>query len=124
MLAAGLHVGAPQKVSVALGLQRAIKESTPAAQQLVFGLVEPGLGAGRASIGYGSFGDFGAGFTVRGSVLRTFSKPRNVAPNQTFVGLEGAGHFFLFNVRAGAFRRTSTGTGSATLYTIDWGLLF
>ena len=122
MLAFGLHVGAPQKVSLALGAGR-WRESTGDAYDVVFGLVEPGLGAGRASVGYlRSRGNLNAGLAVRASALRTWGDPWSVEPNRSFVGVEGSAHVFFFNVRAGAFRRTTSADGRAVLFTIDGGL--
>ena len=118
----GLHVGAPQKVSLALGAGR-WRESTSDAYDVLFGLVEPGLGAGRASVGYlRSRGNLNTGLGVRASALRTWRDPWSVAPNQTFVGVEASAHVAVFVIRAGAFRRTTSATGSAFLFTIDGGL--
>ena len=118
----GLHIGAPQKVSLALGVGR-WRESTDDSNDGVFGLVEPGLGAGRASVGYlRSRGNLNAGLAIRASALRTWRDPWSVEPNRTDVGLEGSAHFAVFGVRAGAFRRTTSTTGGAFLFTIDGGL--
>ena len=118
----GLHVGAPQKVSLALGAGR-WRESTNDAYDVVFGLVEPGLGAGRASVGYlRSRGNLNAGLGVRASALRTWRDPWSVEPNRTFVGLEASAHALIFNIRAGAFRSTTSAEGRAVLFTIDAGL--
>jgi len=118
----GLHVGAPQKVSLALGAGR-WRESTNDDYDVVFGLVEPGLGAGRASVGYlRSRGNLNTGLALRASALRTWRDPWSVEPNRTFVGLEASAHAFFFNVRAGAFRRTTSAEGRAVLFTIDAGL--
>ena len=117
----GLHVGAPQKVSVALGVGR-WRESGDNFD-VVFGLVEPGLGAGRASVGYlRSRGNLAAGLGVRASALRTWRDPWSVEPNRTFVGLEASAHLFMFVVRGGAFRRTTAAAERSSLFTIDGGL--
>jgi hypothetical protein len=117
----GLHIGAPQKVSLALGVGR-WRESTDDSYNGVFGLVEPGLGAGRASVGYlRSRGNLNTGLAVRASALRTWRDPWSVPPNRTFVGLEASAHLFYFHFRGGAFRRTTA--GDAFLFTIDAGLL-
>src|SRR5829696_7312069 len=117
----GLHVGAPQKVSLALGAGR-WRESGDNYDG-VFGLVEPGLGAGRASVGYlRSRGNLNTGLGVRASALRTWRDPWSVAPNTTFVGVEASAHAFFFNVRGGAFRRMTSGSGREVLFTIDAGL--
>jgi hypothetical protein len=118
----GLHVGAPQKVSLALGVGR-WRESTGDKLDGVFGLVEPGLGAGRASVGYlRSRGNLNTGLAVRASALRTWRDPWSVAPNRTYVGLEASAHMAIFGVRAGVFRRTTAATDRAVLFTIDAGL--
>ena len=117
----GLHVGAPQKVSLALGAGR-WRESGDN-YDVVFGLVEPGLGAGRVSVGYlRSRGNLNTGLGVRASALRTWRDPWSVEPNRTFLGVEGSAHVFFFNVRAGAFRRLTAAEGRAVLFTIDGGL--
>ena len=117
----GLHVGAPQKVSLALGAGR-WRESGDNYDG-VFGLVEPGLGAGRASVGYlRSRGNLNTGLGIRASALRTWGDPWSVAPNTTFVGVEASAHAFFFNVRGGTFRRTTSGSGREVLFTIDGGL--
>ena len=117
----GLHVGAPQKVSLALGAGRWRESGDD--YDGVFGLVEPGLGAGRASVGYlRSRGNLNAGLAVRASALRTWRDPWSVEPNRTFVGVEASAHALIFNVRAGAFRRTTAAEGRAVLFTIDGGL--
>ena len=118
----GLHVGAPQKVSLALGAGR-WRESTGDAYDVVFGLVEPGLGAGRASVGYlRSRGNLNTGLAVRASALRTWRDPWSVEPNRTFAGVEASAHVAMFVVRGGAFRRTTAASGRAFLFTIDGGL--
>jgi len=117
----GLHVGAPQKVSLALGAGR-FRESGDN-YDVVFGLLEPGLGAGRASVGYlRSRGNLNTGLGIRASALRTWGDPWSVEPNRTFVGVEASAHAFFFNVRGGAFRRTTSAEGRAVLFTIDAGL--
>jgi hypothetical protein len=121
-LAVGLHVGAPQKVSLAVGAARSRAMTDGGA--MVFGLVEPGLGAGRASVGYlRMYGNLGAGLGARASVLRTWRDPWSVAPHRTFAGVEGSAHLFFFNVRGGVFRRTTAAAGGAFLFTLDAGLL-
>ena len=115
----GLHIGAPQKVSLALGVGR-WRESTNGSYD---GLIEPGLGAGRASVGYlRSRGNLASGLAVRASALRTWRDPWSVEPNRTFVGLEGSAHMFFFNVRGGAFRRVTAAADGAFIFTLDGGL--
>ena len=117
----GLHIGAPQKVSVALGAGRWREWGDN--YEGVFGLVEPGLGAGRASVGYlRSRGNLNIGLGVRASALRTWGDPWSVDPNRTFVGLEASAHAGFLSVRGGVFRRTTSAAGRAVLFTIDGGL--
>jgi len=88
----GLRVGAPQKASAALGLlfgeewQKNGREHSRNAA--VF--LEPGLGAGRASIAYveNGYGSFGSGFAVAATVLHSWGDPWTVKPNITYAGGE------------------------------------
>ena len=117
----GLHVGAPQRASVMLGVGRWRERAD--AIRIAFVAVEPGLGAGRASVGYfRGAGNLLGGIAVRASALRTWRDPWSVAPNRTYVGLEASGHAIL-NARVGLFHRTSP-AGGPLLVTWDLGLLF
>ena len=117
----GLHVGAPQRASVTLGVGRWRQRADTI--RVAFVAVEPGLGAGRASVGYfHGVGNLLGGIAVRASALRTWRDPWSVAPNRTYVGLEASGHAIL-SARVGLFHRTSPG-GGPLLATWDVGLLF
>jgi hypothetical protein len=114
--ALGLHVGTPQKASIALGVivgedwqQNAHDHSRNIA---IF--AEPGLSAGRASLAYVNhgYGSFGSGFGVAGTVLRTWKDPWGAKDNLTYAG----GEIILWPVvfvgpRVGLFRSISGSTG-------------
>lgn len=88
----GLRVGAPQKASAALGLllgqewQKSGHEHSRNAA--VF--LEPGLGAGRASVAYveNGYGFFGSGFALAATALRSWGDPWTVKPDVTYAGGE------------------------------------
>lgn len=117
----GLHVGAPQRASVTVGVGRWQQRADTI--HIAFVAVEPGLGAGRASVGYfRGVGNLLGGIAVRASALRTWRDPWSVAPNRTYVGVEASGHAIL-SARVGLFGRTSP-AGGPLLVTADLGLLF
>ncbi len=88
----GVHVGAPQKASAAIGvlLGEDWQKNGREHSRNVALFVEPGLGAGRASLAYvdHGYGSFGSGFGVAGTVLRTWKEPWTVKPNVTYAGAE------------------------------------
>jgi len=90
--ALGLHVGTPQKASVALGvvLGEDWQENGHDHSRSVALFAEPGLSAGRVSLAYvrHGHGGFGSGFGVAATVLRTWNDPWTVKSNMSFVGLE------------------------------------
>lgn len=126
--ALGLHVGAPQKVSAALGVLVGHESHTGRRDrsQNVAVFVEPGLAAGRASAMYvaNGFGSFGSGFGIGPSVLRTWDDPWQAKPNRTYVG----GDLVLWPVvfigpRIGLFHLTSGGSlEKRWLLTFDVGI--
>ncbi len=122
---AGLHVGVPQKASIMLGAGYwRLRDGGGDEVDIAFAAVEPGLGAGRASVGYfRGGGNLLAGVAVRASALRTWRDPWSVAPNRTYVGLEASGHAVL-SLRVGVFRRVTDAPGRQTIVTWDVGLLF
>lgn len=120
----GVHAGAPQQVSLTLGVGRWQYRAAGERTTVAFAAVEPGLGAGRVSVGYfRGHGSLLAGAAVRASALRTWRDPWSVAPNRTYVGLEVSGHAIL-SARLGLFHRTSSASGGPLLFTWDVGLLF
>ena len=116
----GVHVGTPQKASVALGVIVGRDSHNTAL------FVEPGLSGGRASVAYlrHGFGNFGSGFGIAGSVLRTWNDPWTVSPNMTFVGAELIAWPVVFvGPRIGLFHAVSgRPTPNRWLVTIDFGL--
>jgi len=107
----GLRVGAPQKASAALGLllgeewQKNGREHS----RNVAVFLEPGLGAGRASVAYveNGYGSFGSGFAVAATALRSWGEPWTVKPHVTYAGGEGILWPILFvGPRIGLLRAT------------------
>ena len=90
--ALGLRVGAPQKASAALGLVMGEdwQQNGREHSRNVALYVEPGIGAGRASIAYinHGFGSFGSGLALAGTVLRTWDEPWWGRENTTYAGGE------------------------------------
>ena len=126
--ALGLHVGAPQKASAALGLvigetwQRAGREHA----RNVALFAEPGVSAGRASLAYvdHGFGSFGSGFGIAATFLRTWSDPWIANENVSYVG----GDIILWPIvftgpRIGIFRSVTANAGSRKWFVgIDLGV--
>ncbi len=125
--AIGVHVGAPQKASAAVGVvlgedwQRNGRDHS----RNVALFAEPGLGGGRASLSYlrHGYGSFGSGFGVGATVLRTWKDPWTVKPNLTFVGADVLLWPVVFiGPRVGAFRLVSGNGGQKKwLFTFDVG---
>jgi hypothetical protein len=90
--ALGIHLGAPQKASAALGVvigetwRRAGHEHA----RNVALFAEPGLASGRASLAYvdHGFGSFGSGFGVAATFLRTWSDPWIARENTSYIGAD------------------------------------
>lgn len=120
----GVRVGAPQQLSLTLGVGRWQHRAAGERTAVAFAAVEPGLGAGRVSVGYfRGHGNLLAGAAARASALRTWRDPWAVAPNRTYVGLEVSGHAVL-SARLGLFHRASAASYGPLLLTWDVGLLF
>ena len=122
----GWHVGIPQKASVAVGIARTREWSDAAGQNIdydqMFALLEPGLSAGRASVGYmRRLAGVGSAFTVRGSVMRTWRTPWVAHTEQTFFGIEGSLlPVFFLGARFGVFvRPDADAPGRRVLFTAD-----
>ena len=125
--AIGIHVGAPQKASAALGVvlgEDWQKNGHDHARNVAL-FAEPGLGGGRASVSYlrHGYGSFGSGFGVGATVLRTWKDPWTVKPNLTYVGADVLLWPVVFiGPRVGAFRLVSgDGTQKRWLFTFDFG---
>jgi len=126
--AIGLHVGAPQKASAALGVvvgedwQRGGREHSRNAAAYI----EPGISAGRASVAYvdHGFGSFGSGFGLAATVLRTWQDPWTVSPNVTYVGGEVLIWPILFTgPRIGLFRGVTSPLRSKRWFvSFDFGI--
>jgi hypothetical protein len=120
--ALGLRAGIPQKVSAAIGIVAGKNFRERGHTEDVALYIEPGLSAGRASLGYISgFGNMGSGFGIAGTVLRTWKDPINLGTNATYVGGElWVWPMFFSGPRVGAFRRI-TGTSRGWYLTADFG---
>jgi hypothetical protein len=116
--AGGIHVGSPAVVSVGIGLYREISQAGDAGRaQAVFTLLEPGVKAGRFSVGFGdAYGNLGTGWTVRTTALRVWHGTIG-----NYVGGEVSGMVLGLGPRVGVFRRIGTGDGSSTRVTFDFG---
>jgi hypothetical protein len=88
----GLRVGAPQKASIALGAVVGetwqTKHHDHSRNVALF--VEPGLAAGRVSAAYidKGYGNFGSGFAIAATALRTWDDPWWGRQNTTYAGGE------------------------------------
>lgn len=124
----GVRVGTPQKASIALGvvLGEDWQKNGRDHSRNVAIFAEPGLGAGRASIAYlnHAFGNFGSGFGLAGTVLRTWKDPWTVKPNVTYVGGELIFWPILFaGPRIGLFRSIAGATTNKPWFvSFDFGI--
>ena len=120
--ALGLRAGLPQKVSAALGIVAGKNFREKGHTEDLALYVEPGLGAGRASLAYiNGFGNMGSGFGIAGSALRTWKDPINFKTNETFVGAEiWVWPLFFSGPRVGVFRKV-TGTTRGWYFSADFG---
>jgi hypothetical protein len=120
--ALGLRAGIPQKVSAAVGIVAGKNYREKGHTEDVAVYVEPGLSAGRASIGYISgYGNMGSGFGLAGTAMRTWKDPINLSTNATYVGGElWAWPMFFSGPRVGVFRRVNGGP-KGWFFTADFG---
>jgi hypothetical protein len=120
--ALGLRAGIPQKLSAALGIVTGRNYREKGHSDDIALYVEPGLSAGRASLGYMSgFGNMGTGFGIAGTAMRTWKDPINLATNATYVGGElWVWPLFFSGPRIGAFRKI-TGVTRGWYFTADFG---
>lgn len=90
--AVGVHAGIPQKASAALGVLVGTdwKRNGRDHSRNVAIFAEPGLSAGRASLAYvqGGYGQFGSGFGIAATVLRTWKAPLSTTTNTSYMGGE------------------------------------
>lgn len=119
---AGVHAGSPAIVSVAVGVSRFLgrAQADPDHGSAVFALLEPGIGAGRVSLGYGYvWGNLGTFWTVRATALRRW---RDAAAN--YVGGEVSVQVLGLGPRIGVFRPLDASVERNTRITIDFGFGF
>ena len=124
----GVHVGAPQKASVAAGivLGEDWREHGRDRSRNVGLWVEPGLSGGRASVAYinHGYGSFGSGFGIAASVLRAWDDPWVAKQNVTYVG----GELLLWPIvfvgpRVGLFHSVTGPSGSQKWFvSFDFGV--
>jgi hypothetical protein len=121
--ALGLRAGIPQKASVALGIAMGKNYREKGHTEDLAVYVEPGLSAGRASIGYiNGFGNMGSGFGFAATALRTWKDPINLKTNVTYAGAEvWVWPIFFSGPRIGLFRRVS-GSSHSWFLTADFGV--
>lgn len=104
----GLRLGPPQKASVYAGLRFGRQWDRSGHEEFVLTL-EPGIGGGQVSVARGWSGGGhvvpGISGAVVASVLRTWGEPWAVAPDQTFVGVEGRLGFLFVAIGVGAYVR-------------------
>ena len=120
--AVGLRGGVPQKLSAAIGIVAGKNYRENGHTQDLAVYVEPGLAAGRATIGYHSgFGNMGSGFGLGATAMRTWKDPLNLQTNQTFFGGEAwIWPAFFAGPRVGLFRQM-TGNRHGWFLTADFG---
>jgi hypothetical protein len=115
----GLHLGTPAIASIAFGAQREVSMLDTSAKfvRSVFVLAEPGVSAGRLSVGYGDvIRNYLVGLTVRATALRIW---RGGVRN--YLGVEGSSMVFGFQTRFGIFARRGTNDISPVRVTADVG---
>jgi hypothetical protein len=120
--ALGLRAGIPQKASFALGIVTGKNYREKGHTEDLAIYVEPGLSAGRASIGYiNGFGNMGSGFGFAATAMRTWKDPINLRTNVTYAGAElWVWPIFFSGPRVGLFRRVS-GASHSWFLTADFG---
>lgn len=120
--ALGLRAGSPQKVSAALGIVTGRNYAERGHTEDATLYVEPGLSAGRATLGFLSgFGNMGTGLGIGATALRTWKTPWTLRTNNTYVGGElWAWPAFFTGPRVGVFREM-TGTRHGWFFTADFG---
>lgn len=128
--ALGIRVGEPEKASAALGivLGEDWQQNGRDHSRNVALFVEPGLDAGRASVAYvrHGYGNFGSGFGLAGSLMRTWNEPWVFKPNVTYAGGEVILWPILFvGPRLGLFRSVAGNpTDRRWFGSLDFGVGF
>lgn len=119
--ALGLRAGTPQKLSTTVGIVSGKNYRERGHTQDIAAYVEPGLSAGRATIGYLSRGNMGAGYGFGATAMRTWKTPWTLRTNQTYFGGEAwLWPIFFSGPRVGVFREM-TGTKHGWFVTADFG---
>ncbi len=125
----GVRVSSPQILSASVGVLVGSIERPPDAgnqMHIPHGLliqVEPGLGGGKASLGYATGLLPYAAAGVKASVLRTWGRPLWTEPGRTYVGLEAEASFFV-KLSLGVLARVAGPSGGRVLVTGGVGLAF
>jgi hypothetical protein len=117
--AVGIRVGAPQRISAALGIVTGADYHSAAHPRSpdVVAYIEPGWSAGRVSLGIVTpLGNLGTGWGATATVLRTWNEPWTLVENRTYVGAELSGWaVFFVGPRIGLFHAI-TGPGPRGWY--------
>ena len=114
----GIHFGSPAIASVAYGAGRQVSPRVPPFEwsRAVFAFVEPGVNAGRLSVGYGDVIEgMLAGRTLRLSALRVWR-----GDVRNYVGLEASAMIGV-QARVGVFVRRGTNEIAPIRITADIG---
>jgi hypothetical protein len=120
----GLHVGAPQKVALAVGFAVPHVCTNDEYTGPEF-FAEAGLGGAKAGTGLINFGAAGTSAQTRVTVIRTWRHPWRVAASQTFVGPEVRVTYLLLTVGAGFYWRSAGHVpGDARFRAITGGIGF
>jgi hypothetical protein len=120
----GLHIGAPEKVALAIGFAVPHTCTNDEFTGPEF-FAEAGLGGAKAGTGLINFGAAGTSAQTRIAVIRTWRHPWRVAPSQTFVGPEVRVTYLLLSVGAGFYWRTAGHVpGDARFRAISGGIGF
>jgi hypothetical protein len=120
----GIHGGAPAKLSAGIGMIYITGRDADSREG--YGLVlEPGLGAGRASLTYAEYDRMGTALQLRLSALRTWRSPSKVGRNQTYVGPELRYTPILVTIGAGYYWRLAGDvSGQDKFFASTIGLMF
>ena len=116
----GLHVGTPQRASVALGVLRVVRQGSDGSSASGVRLVvEPGLRAGKIRFGYAVTGPFAIGYSFEGAVLREWGCDGNSELPRTLYGLEVHVSAAFVDLGLGAY----VGVGGVTRLALSAGLV-
>ena len=116
--AGGIHFMGPLRASVSGGMLGIFDHGR--GEEALLAQLEAGMGGAKVRGGIASTQAFLTGFTVEGSLLRTFGNPVGADRWRTYAGGEIHGIFVLVNVGVGLY--APLGGGGNTLKTITIGL--